>query len=137
MRGCLHSHLYMWVSIVCQCFHLQSALCPFHFGNHLSKEDKDNSLLDVLVSSKTCIKWPLSKRLQIGFQDQLPLNAGQNYCRMLKGEHSAILSTIIKLPFVIKLFVLSFLSGCFTQVLLCHSQIKTDSLVSRPVFSEG
>ena len=39
---------------------------------------------------------------KIGFQDQLSLNAGQNFCRMLKGEHSAILLTFIKLPFIIK-----------------------------------
>ena len=31
----------------------------------------------------------------------------------LKGEHSAILPTFIKLPFVIKIFALSFLSGCY------------------------
>ena len=37
---------------------------------------------------------------------------------MLQGEHSAIRSTFIKLPFVIKIFVLSILSGRFTQVLL-------------------
>ena len=43
--------------------------------------------------SKTCVKRPLSKRPKIGFQDQLSLNAGQKYC--------------IKLPFVIKTFVLS------------------------------
>ena len=59
----------------------------------------------------------LSKRPQIDFQDQLSLNAGQKYCRMLQGEHSAKLSTcihlshgfktIVKLPFVIKIFVLS------------------------------
>ena len=47
------------------------------------------------------------KRLKMGFQDQLWLNAGQKYCRMLQGEHSAILLTFIKLPFVIKFFVLS------------------------------
>ena len=29
------------------------------------------------------------------------------YCRMLQGKHSAILLTFIKVPFVIKLFVLS------------------------------
>ena len=56
--------------------------------------------------SKTCVKWPLSKRLKIGFQDQLSLNAGQKYCRMLQGKHSAIPSTFIKLTFVIKTFVL-------------------------------
>ena len=39
------------------------------------------------------------------FQDQLSLNARQNYCRMLQGE-PAILSTFIELPFVIKIFVL-------------------------------
>ena len=48
-----------------------------------------------------------SKRPQIGFQDQLWLNAGQKYCRMLQGGHSSILLTFIKLPFVIKIFVLS------------------------------
>ena len=43
----------------------------------------------------------------MGFQDRLSLNAGQKYCRMLQGEHSAILCTFIKLPFVSKVFVLS------------------------------
>ena len=68
--------------------------------------------------SKTCVKRPLSKRLKIGFQDQLSLNAGQRYSRMLQGEHSAILLTFIKLPYVIKIFVLSILSGRLRQVLL-------------------
>ena len=35
-----------------------------------------------------------------------------------EGEHSAILSTFIKLPFVIEIFVLSILSGRFSKVLL-------------------
>ena len=55
----------------------------------------------------------LSKRPNLGFQDQLSLNAGQKYCRMLQGEHSAILSTFIKLPYVIKIFVLSILERSF------------------------
>ena len=38
--------------------------------------------------------------------------------KRIAGEHSAILSTFIKLPFVIKIFVLLFLSGCLRQVLL-------------------
>ena len=63
--------------------------------------------LQLVSYSKTCVKRPLSKRLKIGFHDQLSLNAGQKYCRMLQGEHCAILSTCIKLPFVIKIFVLS------------------------------
>ena len=51
-------------------------------------------------------------------KDQLLLNAGKMYCRILQGEHSAILLTFIKLPFVIKIFDLSFLSGCLRHVLL-------------------
>ena len=46
-------------------------------------------------------------RPKIVFQDRLSLNAGQKYCRMLQMEYSAILPTFIKLPFVIKIFVLS------------------------------
>ena len=49
-----------------------------------------------------------SKRIpKIVFQYQLSLNAGQKYCRMLQGEHSAILSTFTKLPVFMKIFVLS------------------------------
>ena len=48
------------------------------------------------IYSKTCVKRPLSKRPKIGFQDQVSLNAGQKYCRMLQG-----------LQFVFKIFVLS------------------------------
>ena len=43
--------------------------------------------------SETCVKRPLSKRPKNGFQDQLSLNVGQKY--------SAMLSTFIKLSFVI------------------------------------
>ena len=62
---------------------------------------------------KTCVKRPLSKRQKVGFQDQLSLKAGQKYCRILPLEHSAILSTFIKLPFVIKILVLSILEWPF------------------------
>ena len=80
--------------------------------------------------SKTCVKGPLSKRQKNGFQYQLSLNAGQKYFRMLQGEHSAILSTFIKLLFVIKIFVLSILGWRFytgltviEKVLLSTSKI--------------
>ena len=36
---------------------------------------------------------------------QLSLNAGQKYCRMLQGGHSAIRLNFIKLPLIIKIFV--------------------------------
>ena len=57
--------------------------------------------------SKTCLKRPLKAKTNIRFQDRLLLNAGQKYCRMLQWEHFAILSTFIKLPFVIKIFFVS------------------------------
>ena len=58
-----------------------------------------------------------SQKTNVGFQDHLSLNVGQKYCRMLQGEHSAILSTFIKLPIVMKIFIL-FLSGRLRHVLL-------------------
>ena len=67
------------------------------------------------------LKRPVSKRPQIGFQDQLLMNAGQKYCRMLQREHSAILSTFIKLPFIIKIFCLSIFEWPFYTGLTVHS----------------
>ena len=64
-------------------------------------------VLTSYMYSKTCLKLPLSKRPKMGFQDQLSLNVGQKYCRMLQGEHSAILSTCNELPHSFKTFVLS------------------------------
>ena len=72
----------------------------------------------VLRYIKTCVKSPLSKRPKIVFQDQLLLNACQKCFRMLQGEHSAILWTFIKLPFVIRSLFCLFLGGHFTQLLL-------------------
>ena len=46
------------------------------------------------------------KKTEKCFQDQLSLNAGQTHCRMFQEEHSAILSTFIKLVIKIR-FVLS------------------------------
>ena len=55
-------------------------------------------------SSQT--RW-MSHQSSSHWRSTVSLNAGQKYCRMLQGEHSAILSTFIKLPFVLKIFVLS------------------------------
>ena len=60
------------------------------------------------------------RRPKIGFEDGLTLNAGKKYCRMLQGEHSAILVTFIQLPFVIKIYVLYIFewllkTGCTVQ----------------------
>ena len=53
------------------------------------------SMLYILVYSKTCLKQPLKKKSKMVFKT--------NYHLM----HSAILSTFIKPPFAIKIFVLS------------------------------
>ena len=74
--------------------------------------------LQVFDTVKPTIIQPLSKRPPIGFQYQLSLYADQKYYIILQGEHSEIVSTFIKLPFVIKIFVLSIFSGRFIQVLL-------------------
>ena len=59
-------------------------------------------------------------RDKIGFQDQLTLNAGQKYCRMLIREHFAILLPFIKLPVVIKTIVLSTFEWPFYTDLTVH-----------------
>ena len=53
------------------------------------------------------VKTATFKKTENWFSRPLSLNAGQKHCRMLQGEHSAILSTFIKLPFVFKIFILS------------------------------
>ena len=93
----------------------------------MPKSLKDHNILDY---SKTCRKQPLSKRPKIDFQAQLSLNAGQKYCRMLQWEHSAILLTFIKLPFVIQIFVLSIFewplkTGFTVVVLVTHKDLYT------------
>ena len=86
-------------------------------GGH-SKQKKHNN-----ISPGGTVKPVLSdhvkRRQKRGIQQGLSLNVGQKYCRMFQGEHSAIISAFIKLPFVIKIFLLClFLSGCLRQVLL-------------------
>ena len=86
----------------------------FSLDKEMSAEtEREENMELYLTYSKTCLKRPLKKVTIIVFEDRLTLNAGQKYCRMLQWEHFAILSTFIKLPFVVKTFILSIL-----QVLL-------------------
>ena len=71
------------------------------------------------------------KRQKIGFQDQLLLNAGQKYCKMLHGQHSAILLTYIKLPFVIKIFVWSIFERPFYTGFTVPAMLQHESAVTR------
>ena len=68
---------------------------------HMKSYDPEKYTVKPVLSSHSKIT------SEIGFQYQLSPNAGQKYCRMLQGEHSAILSTFNKLPFFVKTFVLS------------------------------
>ena len=52
-------------------------------------------LIFYILYSRTCLKQPLKNKTKIVFEDSLSLNAGQKYCKMLQGEHSAILLTCI------------------------------------------
>ena len=77
--------------------------------------DTDTCMHICLFTADYTVKPVLSDHTK---ENQISLNAGQKYCRMLQGEHSAILSTFIKLLFDIKIFDLSFfewlLKTCFT-----------------------
>ena len=72
-------------------------------GHRKCADSPEPSLLPdtVWMYSKICLKRPLKKKSKHWFQDRLSLNAGQKYFRR---EHTAILSSIIKLPFVLKTF---------------------------------
>ena len=63
------------------------------------------------------------------------------YCRMLQGEHSAILSTFIKLPIGIKTLVLSIfersLKAGFTVFQRNDACQDLDEFGDRVVFAEG
>ena len=71
----------------------------------------------------------------------LPFNEGQKYCRMLQEEHSAILSTFIKLPFVFETFILSTfkwpLKTGFTEVYLFFLQYSAQLSSNSLIFNKG
>ena len=77
----------------------------------------------------------LSKMTAARLKDQLSLSADQKYSRMLQGEYSAILSTGIKLLFLIKIFVKSIFkwplkTGFTVQILpVSHYQTQQSLLV--------
>ena len=83
--------------------------------------------------SKTCVKWPLLKR---------PKSVSKtNYCSMqvkrnaeCSREHSAILSTFIRLTFVIKIFVLSILKTGFTVTVVQCENLNLDHITLESIF---
>ena len=79
-------------------------------------------------NSKTCVKRPFLKRQKNGFQDQFSFNAGL-VLQNAQGENSATLSTFIKLPFVIKIFVLSIFEWPFYTSLTVYRFSQNSELV--------
>ena len=77
-----------------------------------------------MLYSKTCVKRPLSKIPKFVFKTNYRLMQVKVLQSAPRG-HSAILSTFIKLQFVINIFVLSIFNGRFTQVfsLFCHDTV--------------
>ena len=67
------------------------------------------SLFAACLFQKNLIKYSKNtqKDQNLVFKTDYHLNAGQKYYRTLQGEHSAILSSFIKLPIVIKTGLLS------------------------------
>ena len=98
MEQKMMGHFLIWWAQAYQTNH------SWHLGIILYVHTETCTCMHVCIDCcKTCLEHQLKK------EDQVSLNPGQKYCRMLQGEHSAILATLIKLPFVIKIFVLSFL----------------------------
>ena len=94
------------------------------FAKVISRLQKLPQARKMFKYSKTFEKCPLSKWAKIGFQYKSSLNAGQKYCRMLQGEHSAILLTFIKLPFVIKIYCIwRMLKMMQFDMFYCHPKI--------------
>ena len=93
-------HFLKWWAQVYQTNHSWHLGCILYLHT-----DTDTCMHICILTADYTVKPVLSGHSK---KDQLLFNAGQTYCRMLQGEHSAILSTFIKLPFVIIIFVLSF-----------------------------
>ena len=69
--------------------------------------------------SKTCLKWLLLKRPNIGFQDQLSrTNAGQSIAACSKGSILQYFRPALSYHFLKKIFVCLFFYGRLRQVLL-------------------
>ena len=60
-----------------------------------------------MLYNKTCLKRPLKKKAKHWFSRQIIAKCRSKVLQNAPREHSAILLSFIKLPFVVKIFVLS------------------------------
>ena len=84
--------------------------------------------------SKTCLKGPLKMETKTWFSRQILAKCRSKVLQNAPREHSAILSNFIKLQFVFKTFILSFLSDRLRQVLLYNLKLCDSKLVKRDSF---
>ena len=80
--------------------------------------------------SKTCVKWLLSKDQKMVFKIDYRLMQVKSIAECSPLEHSAILSTFIKLPVVIKTFVLSIFEWWF------YTGLTVYKILIRQLFQE-
>ena len=60
-----------------------------------------------LQGTVNCLERPLKNKTKMFFKTNYRLMQVKSIAKCSKGEHSAMLSTSINLPFVIKIFVMS------------------------------
>ena len=97
--------------------YLQKYPVPLYaFGPYpcIPKTPSRASLFAAFLFKKNLIKYSenTQKDQNLVFKTDYHLNAGQKYNRTLQGEHSAILSSFTKIPFVIKTGLLSIFELC-------------------------
>ena len=66
---------------------------------------------DYCVLTENCVKRPLSNRPEIGFQDQLSLNAGQKYCSILQYFRPSLSYHLSLRYFLLSIFEWPFYTG--------------------------
>ena len=80
-----------------------------------------SNCMDMIAAEKTVkpvLNGHSKRRPKIGFQDQLLLNAGQTYCRMLQESNLQYFRPSLSFHLSLSSLFCLFLSGCLRQVLL-------------------
>ena len=106
------SHLLVYIIRMYLCLYKVISEKPMYFNTSLRKRCME-LVYDLFLEyrsktySNTCVKRPSQKDRKLVFKSNYRLMQVKSIAECYNGEHSAILSTFIKLPFVIKTFVLS------------------------------
>ena len=126
--------------------YLQKYPVPLYaFGPYpcIPKTPSRASLFAFIFVQKNLIKYSenTQKDQNLVFKTDYHLNAGQKYYRTLQGEHSAILSSFTKIPFIIKTGLLSIFEwpilavSSYTHMRICI-HVGTPLIISKFATSE-